>query len=74
MIKNKIVDIKNILKTYLKLLKIFYVFNKFLFYKILKKSFLKMILGYQCSQKFSKKVITQAEVSAILHPRMESGI
>ena len=33
-----------------------------------------MILGYQCSQKFSKKVITQAEVSAILHPRMESGI
>ena len=37
MIKNKIVDIKNILKTYLKLLKIFYVFNKFLFYKILKK-------------------------------------
>ena len=74
MIKNKIVDINNIFKTYLKLLKIFYVFNKFLFYKILKKSFLKMILGDQCSQKFSKKVITQAEVSAILHPRMESGI
>ena len=37
MIKNKIVDINNIFKTYLKLLKIFYVFNKFLFYKILKK-------------------------------------
>ena len=48
MIKNKVLDIKNIFKTYFKILKInlkyFKISNKFLFYEILDNNSKKLLL------------------------------